>query len=862
MNVISPTVTGPLYRSFKYLNRHYLSISVPLLWSFEENTLHLESEQNLWDLFAQESEGVFANDTLDFILPKDQAEFIVNGYGYGVYSQDGRTAVSISLNNVKKDLWVTGERYWIDGKITKALPFERIAISWANAYGGSDFAENIMGKGRQPITIDNLRYTPLPNIEDPHDPVYKQGQPYSVAGYAALPFETPLRDGLLGTYEQHWRDNDFPGFAEDISWSYFNQSPKDQRLNRLEPGDVATFTHLHPEKATLSLTIPPLKVRLFIQERDGENLNSADTKLMTCWALPHLEKAFLVYQTFIEIPDEDYERHLEHLMVCIEHAAHERSDEHYLKVFDVRTSEHDSYYAEVDSQLVDPLFLSKHKEESKDDALLANRLARLDATITELEHKISESFPDKLSPNKAEQATEVDYLPDDFSSEEQVDRYVQSLEKESFWTMLRERRKHHKTIQSVREQTASLQGSTTHYETTESLQQQFLQQLDETQRSKHYKEVTQPEKILNQQWQSLQSQYDAKNRQFFEQHFAKRKARFAVEQLPVPTGTHLSSLYDCPLREETERHFYYLSDQCYESESYHDRTFISLRLTSIRFMSCDFSDSRFYRVIFEHCRFENCVFNRCDFERSRFIECTFIDCHFSEFENDKMVILRSQFNRCHLSSWLHQRTSIHETTFHEVSFADCDFEQLTAIKLRFTDCEFSSCALSMVHFDGLDFNRCRGETLSLEASKPSRRLRLVECRIDEFSCRPHTQVKEVEVLQARLHRSSLNQVQLESFQFIDVDFSDTDWVDSKLTQGLIKNCAMIENDLSYAYLEQIRCITTDCRESDFNHVSFRHSSFKDVSFFLAELSMVDTDAYSQFEACYYKNANFVPRLQH
>lgn len=78
-------------------------------------------------------------------------------------------------------------------------------------------------------------------------------------------------------------------------------------------------------------------------------------------------------------------------------------------------------------------------------------------------------------------------------------------------------------------------------------------------------------------------------------------------------------------------------------------------------------------------------------------------------------------------------------------------------------------------------------------------------------------------------------------------FSDTDWVDSKLTQGLIKNCAMIENDLSYAYLEQIRCITTDCRESDFNHVSFRHSSFKDVSFFLAELSMVDTDAYSQFE---------------
>lgn len=51
---------------------------------------------------------------------------------------------------------------------------------------------------------------------------------------------------------------------------------------------------------------------------------------------------------------------LRHLMVCIEHAAHERSDE-YLKVFDVRTSEHDSYYAEVDSQLVDPLFY-QHKE--------------------------------------------------------------------------------------------------------------------------------------------------------------------------------------------------------------------------------------------------------------------------------------------------------------------------------------------------------------------------------------------------------------------------------------------------------------------------------------------------------------------
>lgn len=48
----------------------------------------------------------------------------------------------------------------------------------------------------------------------------------------------------------------------------------------------------------------------------------------------------------------------------------------------------------------------------------------------------------------------------------------------------------------------------TFYETTESLQQQFLQQLDETQRIKHYKEVTQPEKILNQQWPAYNPQYN------------------------------------------------------------------------------------------------------------------------------------------------------------------------------------------------------------------------------------------------------------------------------------------------------------------------------------------------------------------
>ncbi|WP_081710697.1 DUF2169 domain-containing protein [Pelistega indica] len=64
---------------------------------------------------------------------------------------------------------------------------------------------------------------------------------------------------------EKWKTEEFPGFASDIDWEYFNQAPKDQRLNKLSVGDKLTFTHMHPEHDVLTFSIPSIKPSSFFK---------------------------------------------------------------------------------------------------------------------------------------------------------------------------------------------------------------------------------------------------------------------------------------------------------------------------------------------------------------------------------------------------------------------------------------------------------------------------------------------------------------------------------------------------------------------------------------------------------------------
>ena len=57
---------------------------------------------------------------------------------------------------------------------------------------------------------------------------------------------------LGGTYDDAWLKQDFPGFARDIDWHFFNCAPPDQWLpDRLDGDETYAFKNLHPTQPLL-----------------------------------------------------------------------------------------------------------------------------------------------------------------------------------------------------------------------------------------------------------------------------------------------------------------------------------------------------------------------------------------------------------------------------------------------------------------------------------------------------------------------------------------------------------------------------------------------------------------------------------
>src|SRR5690606_38717953 len=102
-------------------------------------------------------------------------------------------------------------------------------IDWAHAFGGKAHAENPFGKGVGEVEIEGVPIVPLPNVESFHEPITSPRDRPLPAGFGPLDISWPQRQRLAGTYDLHWLENLFPGFAKDVDWEIHNLAAPDQR---------------------------------------------------------------------------------------------------------------------------------------------------------------------------------------------------------------------------------------------------------------------------------------------------------------------------------------------------------------------------------------------------------------------------------------------------------------------------------------------------------------------------------------------------------------------------------------------------------------------------------------------------------
>ncbi|KIG17720.1 hypothetical protein DB30_02995 [Enhygromyxa salina] len=343
MKIIKPNKLSALTRCFEHQREFHLGVSVLAYFSFAPDALL--SEVGMWTFVTKRMAD---QAILDVGIPKAEAEYLIHGHAH---SQSGApiTALPVraQVGALDKTLHVVGDRYWRGGRsISEPEPFTELPLHWSRAYGGPSFPANPLGRGHGESEHHGQRIQLLPNIEDPRRPVSSPHDIVDPVGFGPLDLSWPQRQALVGTYDQHWLENLFPGLARDLDWSFFNIAPHDQRFaGPWTGGERFCFEHMHPEHARVEGQLSHLHARAFVTRELSEAEPGADEPetrfdevplaLQTLWFFPDAERLVMIYQGSTRVREDDA-ADIRHLLLAAEFPDEARTIDHYASVLAAR----------------------------------------------------------------------------------------------------------------------------------------------------------------------------------------------------------------------------------------------------------------------------------------------------------------------------------------------------------------------------------------------------------------------------------------------------------------------------------------------------------------------------------------------
>lgn len=288
MRVIGPTFLCPVTRSFAVTRTDHLGTSLVSAWTIAGMPF---SVQELWPRFMRAAgpDGV-----LDQGIPKSMSEYLLVGHAHSS-EPVAHLPISVEIGGRRKVLNVIGDRTWHRGVPTEPRPFTKMPLSWQHAFGGAGYADNPVGRG---FVSGDAEGVALPNLELPGRMIRSPHDRPPPAGLGAFGIDWPQRRRGLGTYDEAWFENDFPGFARDIDWRVHNVAPEDQRFEEpFAPGQRIVLHNLVEGRPRVELTIPRVMARCFTY-RDGEarDLREVPLSLRTLWLVPDEDMFVLVFQ--------------------------------------------------------------------------------------------------------------------------------------------------------------------------------------------------------------------------------------------------------------------------------------------------------------------------------------------------------------------------------------------------------------------------------------------------------------------------------------------------------------------------------------------------------------------------------------
>lgn len=221
----------------------------------------------------------------DFALHKPRCDVLLVGHGYAPNGEPA-TEVNVALKagTLVKAFKVVGPRVYEAGalscSISKPVPFNRIPITYEQAFGGVDrtpvdptkhqwYPCNPTGVGFYPgANSAQINGLPLPSTEELDRPVNSPDGHYKPMAFGPIGRSWQPRIRWAGTYDQAWLDQQFPFLPEDFDLRYFQCAPEDQQIDYPQGGEDVALLNLSV-KGRLAFRLPAnLKLSMLVVFHD------------------------------------------------------------------------------------------------------------------------------------------------------------------------------------------------------------------------------------------------------------------------------------------------------------------------------------------------------------------------------------------------------------------------------------------------------------------------------------------------------------------------------------------------------------------------------------------------------------------
>ena len=267
----------------------------------------------------------------DYAHRKPACDVLLLGHAHAPAGRRAtRVRVGLKVGQLVKQFDVVGQRRWRRhaGVVvaTQPEPFERIAISYDVAFGGTDRTEEAehgrtdayalnpvgVGYGRHAGWIDDR---PLPCTEQIDRPVDDPAGDYAPMALSPIGRNWLLRRAYAGTYDQQWIETTAPLWPEDFDERYFQAAPPEQTIPFPQGGEPVVLRNLTADgERRFSLPLKPMPI-LFIPHRGRDAVRNAaidtivfepdEERFTLTWrvALPLGKSVFEVKETVVgEMP--------------------------------------------------------------------------------------------------------------------------------------------------------------------------------------------------------------------------------------------------------------------------------------------------------------------------------------------------------------------------------------------------------------------------------------------------------------------------------------------------------------------------------------------------------------------------------